>query len=806
MNGTNTLTIDNPFEAILAKAGHVTWLNAKEGTKQTKSNIITTIAKNDQDTKSAQTVRVEGLISDLALILVLGAIATLLFKKLKQPIVLGYIVAGFLAGPHFGYLPHLTSEANIDFWAQIGIIVLLFSLGLEFSFKKLMNVGGSAVVTALIIVAGMMGLGFVVGQFLDFGNIDCMFLGGMLSMSSTTIIIKAFTDLNMRQKKFAQLVFAVLICEDLFAVVMMVILSSVALNKTVESEQMLMSILKLAFFLIIWFTVGVFVIPSFFNRFRRFINDEMLLVISMGMCFLMAKYSAYSGFSMALGAFVMGSILAGTCEAEHIEKVTRPVKDLFGAVFFISVGMMVNPEIIANYAGSIFILSVVVIIGMIVFGTFGMLATGQPLRVAMQSGFSLTQIGEFAFIIASLGMSLGVLQKSIYPIVVAVSVVTTFFTPYFIKAADPCYNWVAKHLPERLNFLLTRYSNKEATVSETRKIWKDVVWRYSWRILLYSTLLTGIIVVSKVTLLPILEKVIDVKYGRFIGVIITLCAMLPFLIAMSYPSTRRSERVTLKANDGNRSMVPLVVMSIFRIIVAFGFITWYITSVYSNAIGFSVDVSVLILIVAVMSKRIKRKMHNIETKFINNLNVRELRRSGKGNNLVSDMHLAYVTVGYSCPFVGDRLRNTNLGKEYEVNVVSIQRGSQVFQIPTGDMRIFPGDQLGIIGTDEHIQAILPVIEDKADAETVVHGNAGNVEFAHFEVAEKAPIIGKKVEETKLREDYSTMLVAIQRGEDNFIKPTAQDVINAGDVLWLVGDVKKMKTLRTSCQTENAKAD
>ena len=327
----------------------------------------------------------QGLISDLAFILLLGAIVTLLFKWIKQPVVLGYIVAGFLASPNFKPLPSVTTEINIEFWAQIGIIVLLFSLGLEFSFKKLVNTGGSAVVTALIIVVGMMATGFAIGHLLGFTTINSLFLGGMLSMSSTTIIIKAFTDLNLRQKKFASLV---------FAVVMMVVLSSIALNNSVEGGEMLMSVSKLIFFLVIWFLVGVYVLPSFLNKTRRFLNNETLLVVSMGLCLSMAVFSVLCGFSLALGAFVMGSILAGTSYAERIENVTMPVKDLFGSVFFISVGMMVQPAILVEYWWPILLLSAVVIVGMIVFGTFGMLVTGQSLKVAMESGFSLTQIGD----------------------------------------------------------------------------------------------------------------------------------------------------------------------------------------------------------------------------------------------------------------------------------------------------------------------------------------------------------------------------------------------------------------------------
>ena len=397
-------------------------------------------------------MNIEGLITDLAFILLLGAFVTVFFKWIRQPVVLGYIVAGFLASPHFEYLPSVANEANIDFWAQLGIVVLLFSLGLEFSFRKLLNSGGSAVVTALIIIIGMMCTGFGIGHLLHFNYINSLFLGGMLSMSSTTIIIKAFTDMGLRQKKFASLVLAVLIVEDLFAVLMMVLLSSIAINNSVEGSELLFSVGKLVFFLVIWILVGVYVLPSVLGGIRRYLNSETLLVVSMGLCLGMAVFSVYCGFSLALGAFVMGSILAGTSYAERIEHVVSPVKDLFGAVFFISVGMMVQPAVLAQYWGPILLLSAVVIAGMILFGTCGMLVTGQSLRIAIQSGFSLTQIGEFAFIIATLGMSLGVLDATIYPIVVAVSVITTFTTPYFIKMSEPFYGLLERHLPSQAAF------------------------------------------------------------------------------------------------------------------------------------------------------------------------------------------------------------------------------------------------------------------------------------------------------------------------------------------------------------------
>ena len=739
---------------------------------------------------SVAELNIESLISDLALILILGAVVTVLFKWLKQPVVLGYIVAGFLASPHFEYLPSVTTEENIEFWAQIGIVVLLFSLGLEFSFKKLLNVGGSAVVTALIIVMGMMAGGFAIGHFLGFSNINSLFLGGMLSMSSTTIIIKAFTDMNLRQTKFASMVFAVLIVEDLFAVLMMVILSSIAVNNSVEGGEMLYSVGKLVFFLVMWFLVGVFVLPSLFNATRRFLNSETLLVVSMGLCLGMAVFSVYCGFSLALGAFVMGSILAGTSMAERIEKVVAPVKDLFGAVFFISVGMMVNPTIIVEYISPILILSAVVVVGMIFFGTFGMLVTGQSLRVAVQSGFSLTQIGEFAFIIASLGLSLGVLDPTIYPIVVAVSVLTTFTTPYFIKMSNPVCDFIERHLPHRLHFLIDRYTQHATSESATKELWMSLFKRYLWRVMLYSIVLIAISLISLKVVLPWLMGIMPSWY-KLAGSAITLMAMAPFLLALSYPVSKKIERKRLRATNAHFD-VPLIVMSIFRLLLALGFIVYVLTSIYSMTVGLTIGFAVFIMIIFFFSKKVKRRMRNVEEKFLNNLNERELRKSGKNNNLISDLHLAYMEVGYNCPFVGERLMNSNLRKQYGVNVVSIQRGASTILIPKGDTRIFPGDVLGIIGTDEQIQKLLPVVEfhdEHVQSDTPV-----NVKMFNIQLTENSPLLGKTTATASLRNDYSALVVAIQRDEE-YIKPTGEVPFEVGDIVWLVGDAERLSQLK-----------
>ncbi len=735
---------------------------------------------------------VEGLISDLAFILILGAATTLLFKWLKQPVVLGYIVAGFLASPHFTYLPSVTTEANIDFWAEIGIVVLLYSLGLEFSFKKLVNAGGSAVVTALIIVTGMMGVGFAIGHMLGFNHINSLFLGGMLSMSSTTIIIKAFTDLGLKQKKFASLVFAVLIVEDLFAVLMMVVLSSIAVNNSVEGTEMLYSVSKLVFFLIIWFLVGVFVLPTLLNAIRRYLNSETLLIVGLGLCLGMAIFSVYCGFSLALGAFVMGSILGGTSFAERIEHVVTPVKDLFGAIFFISVGMMVDPGIIVEYWGPILLLCAVVIIGMILFGTFGMLVTGQSLKVAIESGFSLTQIGEFAFIIASLGMSLGVLETTIYPIVVAVSVVTTFTTPYFIRMADPAYALIVRHLPPRLNFLINRYSKQASEESQTGLLWRTVLHRYLWRILLYSIVLIALGLVSRQWILPLLLEMFP-SWGRLIGAVITLVLMSPFLFALSYPASKRTERMRLRQANA-RFDAPLLAMTALRVLLMLAFIIYTLVSIYSLKVGYTVGIFALIVVIFVFSKNVRRRMQGIERKFLNNLNERDLRRTGRNNNLISDMHLAYVTVGYDCPFVGEMLKDSDLRRRYEVNVASIQRGNQLIPVPGASTRLFPGDVLAVVGSDNAIQDLLPVIEKQKHEGQESEPNIEDMKFTSIQLGDKSELIGKSVAQSGIRDRYQALLVAVQRNGE-YTTSDFNSPFEAGDTLWLVGNPELLEALR-----------
>lgn len=746
----------------------------------------------DAGKETAQEIDSEGLIADLAWILLLASLVTIIFKKLKQPVVLGYILAGFLASPKFAYLPSISNLPNIEFWAELGIIVIMFTLGLEFSFRKLMNAGGSAIITALVIITGMTFAGFGIGHLLNLNTINSIFLGGMISMSSTTIIIKSLGDLGLKQKKFASMVLAVLIIEDLFAVLMLVILSSLAVG-SVEGSELILSVAKLLFFLIIWFVVGIYLLPQLFDRSRSYMNQETMLVVSMGLCFGMAIFSVACGFSMELGAFVTGSILAGTILAEKIEKSVQPIKDLFGSIFFISVGMMVDPVTIASYWSQILLLAAVVIVGMIIFGTSGMLLTGQSLRVAMESGFSLTQIGEFSFIIASLGMSLGVLDAQLYPIIVAVSVITIFTTPYFIKMADPAYRIVEKHLPGSLRFLIDRYSKQSADVNETRALWKAVLSRYIWRLLLYSVILTAIISISRIWLFPFMTG-ISASWGRLAATLITLGAMLPFLSALAFSSTKPDERMQLHSSASFYD-VPLIGMKIVRYVVTLLFIVYFITVAYGHTIGWVAGAAFFLFVIIVASRKLKHRYEAIEDKFISNLNVRENTRLGINNNIVSDLHLAYIEAGPDSPFVGDRLQDSGLRRDYGVIVSSIQRGYSVLPLPSKDARIFPGDILGVIGTDDEIKKLNDDMEAYAKAAEKRAPYRPEVQLVSIRLADNSPFAGKTLQESRIREDYFAMVVKIMDSKGDYIPPMPGTVLHAGDTLWLVGDVEKIEKIR-----------
>ncbi len=433
------------------------------------------------------------MIEDLCIIMLTAGITSLLFKLFKQPVVLGYIVAGMLVGPYVMGESWINNAENAATWGEIGVLFLLFSLGLEFSFKKLLKVGSTAIIGAGVIVVGMMTAGMLTAYALGWDGMNALFLGGMLCMSSTTIVFKAIEEAGLRSHRFAGVCFGILIVEDLFAVVLMVLLSSIAVKNTFEGEELLWQVAKLVLYIALWFVLGITLIPTFLKKFKKYLNDETLTIFSIGLCLGMVLLAVQSGFSSALGAFVMGSVLAETIDAERIEHLVQPMKNIFGAIFFVSVGMMINPALLLQYWLPITIITLVVIVGQILFGSIGTLLSGQPLRVALQTGFSLVQIGEFAFIIANLGQNLKVTDSSLYPIVVAVSVITTFLTPYIMKLAYPTLAFLESHMSEETRKMLDSYTEKRKTnSSKKRATWARPAIRLMKMLLLHLAMAPGI--------------------------------------------------------------------------------------------------------------------------------------------------------------------------------------------------------------------------------------------------------------------------------------------------------------------------
>ena len=389
------------------------------------------------------------MVQDLYILMITAAVVSILFKLLKQPVVLGYIVAGVLVGPHlFGQT--FVNGDNVKAWGDIGVLFVLFCIGLEFRLKNLISNGKVAAIGALTIIGGMMLLGYAVGWDAGLDMVNSLFLAGMLCMSSTTIVMKAIDEAGLSKERFVKGATTILIVEDVVAVVLMVLLSSIAIRHQFDGSELAGKVLDLVLTLVAWFVCGILIIPTLIRKLEKYLNDETLIILALGLCLGMVLSAEEAGFSSALGAFVMGSILAETVEAHRVEKLMSPLKNVFAAIFFISVGMMIDPAALSQYWMSIIYVSLVIIIGMILFGTLGCWWGGQTMRDSMLTSFSFVQIGEFSFIIAGLGASLGVLSPIIYPVIVASSVVTTFLTPYIMKGAVPCYTFLYHHAPQSL--------------------------------------------------------------------------------------------------------------------------------------------------------------------------------------------------------------------------------------------------------------------------------------------------------------------------------------------------------------------
>lgn len=741
------------------------------------------------------------LIKDLALILMVAGVVTLIFKKLRQPLVLGYIVAGFLVSPHMPYTMSVLDKADIQTWADIGVMFLMFSLGLDFSFKKILKMGVSPVISALTIIFSMMMLGMAVGHGFGWGKMDCIFLGGMLAMSSTTIIYKAFDDLGLRQQRFAGLVMSVLVLEDVLAIVMMVMLSAIASGSNPDGGQMAGSVLKIGFFLILWFVVGLFVVPTFLRITRKLMTNETMVIVALGLCCAMAWISTSVGFSYAFGAFVMGSILAETIEADKIERVVEPVKNLFGAIFFVSVGMLVEPKVLVEYALPIAALVVTILLGQSIFGTMGFMFGGQALKNAMRCGFSMAQIGEFAFIIASLGLSLGVISGFLYPVVVAVSVITTFLTPYMVRAAEPAYSILERHLPKkwirRLNHLTT---GKHDTVEDTN-LWRRLLKKMSVNVLIYSILCFAVTAVMLTFFLPFIRHILPHWWANGVCGVLSVAMMSPFMRALVMKNNHSDEfRALWTQNRMNRPMLVFTVLVRVTIAASFLFYICNYLARFANAIV--ITLALVVIALMILSRSLKHRSIRLERMFIQNLNSRDIAAEVHGNRrplfeghlLDRDIHISDFDIPEDSEWSGQSLADLQLRQRYGVHVSSILRGSQRINIPNGDTIIFPGDRLQVIGNDEQLQKL-----DSALRAELVPDDP-NIEEREMKLQQvvlssRCSFIGKTLKESGIRDRYSVMVVGAEQGQQNLTMINPNHRFGKGDTIWVVGERHSLEALR-----------
>lgn len=741
-------------------------------------------------------------ISDLAFILITASIVTIIFKWLKQPVVLGYIVAGLLASPHIVFFPTVIDMDNVHVWSEIGVIFLLFALGLEFSFKKLMDVGGTASIATLINMGSMIIIGYIVGQLLGWSHMDSIFLGGMLSMSSTTIIIKAFNDMNLQKRKFANIVFGMLIVEDLAAILMMVLLSTLAVSKNFQGSELIFELFKLVFFMVIWFVVGIYLIPTIFKKLKKYLNDETLLIVAVGMCLGMVLFASAVGFSAALGAFIMGSVLAETIEAKHIEHLVEPLKNLFGAVFFVSVGMMINPSVIVDYIGIIILFTLVVLVGRVIFATIGVMASGQGLKVAIQAGFSLAQIGEFSFIIASLGMSLGVISDTLYPIIVAVSVITTFTTPYFIKMSPGVLSWVEKRIPQKWDKIVAGYAAANYKSVNKHNDWNKLLKSILSIVVVYFIVAFAIMLVFQRYITPFIIFHIPGIWGNILAAIITLACMAPFMRAIMMKKNRSQEFKNLW-NDNHFNRGALITLIVFRIILCVILTLMVLIPLFPHFTALMVIITLVFIALVIFLQGFKKSSRKIEAHFMENLKSKQDYEEKKAailptvaNDLLSkDIHIEEFEISPLSPSIGKTLRELNFKQKTGVNIITILRGGRKINIPDGNEYLYPYDKIVVAGSDEEIQKFTQSIEDRnehiSDTEFPVH----HISLVKFFVEHDSPMIGKTLVELNVREKYECMIIGIDRDDQSITNFDASFVFRENDIVWLAGEKDKLAAFK-----------
>jgi CPA2 family monovalent cation:H+ antiporter-2 len=647
-------------------------------------------------------------------------------------------------------------------------------------------------------------VGFLLGKLLGWSQMDCIFLGAMLSISSTTIIAKAFDDMKLHREKFSGNVIGELVVEDLEAVLLMVILSTLAVSKTFDGMQLVTSMLKLGFFLLIWFIGGIFIVPTVLRWARKFMSEETLTVFSVGLCFLMVVLANLAGFSSALGAFIMGSILAETLEAEMIHKVTTPIKNLFGAVFFVSVGMMVDPQILVNYWWQILVVTLVLLLFKPLSNVVGRLIAGLGLKQAFQGGFCFCQIGEFSFIIATLGLSYGVIDDFLYPIIVSVSIITTFLTPYAIKAAVPTYHWVSGHMSEQW---LNHFENTDRGIkvkSGEKVSMASFVGREFKNIVIYIAIVIAVLFICFWIGAVVMEYVPGL-WSNAISAAITLVLVSPFLWAIGFRHTLvKTTHKLMEHSKFNKTLILSIFIIRFIIVwvVATAVLRHFFNGAFWSHLGVGspyyrwINVAMALgytLLLRVLSPAMNF-YKRIEDSFLDNLNKRQSSQVFAIPEILQEnCHLQKMTLSPDSPYSGQVIKETDFRDNYNVSVVSVERGKQLYELPKSDFQLFPFDKITFVGHEDHLRLLLPRVE-LFDEQLIQEHEESEVDLYKVQVRPESPYVGVALMDSGLAENFETMIIAIERDGQFILNPSARITFQPADLVWFVAQKEKAEIL------------
>lgn len=766
------------------------------------------------------------LMSDLAMILVTAGIATLICRKFNQPLVLGYLVAGFLTGPNFYLFPTIANINNIDLWGDIGIIFLLFSLGLDFSLGKIQKVGKTALITVAVELVFFFGLGYFAGFLLDWSTPNCIFLGSLLSMSSTAVVIKAFDDLNMRTAPFVSSVFGLLIMEDMVGIIVMVLLSTCATSGLagLSGSTIVGAIANLVLFITICGLMAIYLLPTFFRKAAKLFTDEVSLIAGLGLCFSMVVLCAYLNFSTALGAFITGSLLTATADTEKLKKLLEPLQYLFGAVFFISVGMMVEPSMVLTYKWPILLCVLTVYLGKTLFTSLGFLISGQTLKNALGGGFALTQIGEFSIIAANLGIDLKVLDAPIDSVMVVSSVITICTTPLFIKGANPFYELLERRLPKETMEKINSYSAPPSTKDDKNKTWSKFLHAFFLKVLLYFIICSTICILATYAIFPYCRHLLNSPYGDILGGLFSLLILSPFLRMLLTNTKKTNKLANLLWFEKKSNHLPLTALFGLKAILAFGFIHFIIEEMIDLPIYICLPLTLLLAFLIGSSTKLLEEYATMEARFIINFNNQEYLddvatelKAGQQKALQdidTKLYFQQYEVKLAASIVGHSLRELASRETYGYNILQITKADgTVITIPGPNDLLEAGDQLLLLGTKEQFalfEASAAIknftLDTSLKSLTGLNlqeyldntRNTLNDEDCFYPcviyIDKKSPWFNKSLRSSALRQSWHALAIGLERNNYVTINPNVALLMEQNDLLWLIGKKPMLEAL------------